>query len=82
MRSALPADAFSGARAFGTEAAPEPESLLGMAAAFPDRRAGSSADLRLADLVAQVLPGPGRAGRTGQFQRPPHRHARRGRGTS
>ena len=38
-RSGLPADAFSGARAFGTGDAPEPQSLQGMAAAFPDRAA-------------------------------------------
>ena len=38
--SPLSADAFDGARAFGTGATPPPDSLLGMARAFPDRRAG------------------------------------------
>jgi hypothetical protein len=67
-RSALPADSFSGARAFGTGAAPEPQSLQGMAAAFPDRRAGSGADDGLAELVAQVLAAPEEPGARAAFR--------------
>ena len=42
-RNALPTDVFSAERAFGS-GTPEPQSLLGMAAAFPDRTAGSAGD--------------------------------------
>ena len=57
-RSALPTDVFSGERAFGSGDAPEPQSLRGMAAAFPDRSAGSAGDAGLADLVEQVFSAP------------------------
>src|ERR1700760_4475183 len=49
-RSALPTDAFGGSRAF--------DSLNGMAAAFPDRPAGSAQDTALADAVARSLRAP------------------------
>lgn len=54
-RSGLPTDAFSGDRAFGTAQGSDPQSLQGMAAAFPSRPAGSAADAALADLVARVF---------------------------
>ncbi len=54
-RSPLNADAFDGARAFGAGASPAPESLLGMARAFPSRRPGSAGDAALADRVERVL---------------------------
>ncbi len=63
--SSLPTDAFSGDRALGTGEPPEPQSLRGMAAAFPDRRAGSAGDTRLADFVASVLAAPDESGRPG-----------------
>jgi hypothetical protein len=57
-RSALPADVFSADRAFGAGDAPEPQSLNGLANAFPDRTAGSADDNRMADLVEQAFKAP------------------------
>src|SRR4051812_30337946 len=45
----LTAEAFDGARAFGSAEAPPRDSLRELAAAFPDRRPGSEGDARLAD---------------------------------
>lgn len=47
LRSPLAADAFDGARAMAT--------LRGLARAFPDRRAGSAGDVRLADRIVRTL---------------------------
>src|SRR3954447_9468219 len=47
LPSPPPGDAFDGARAAGT--------LDGLARAFPDRRAGSAGDRRLADYIARAL---------------------------
>jgi peptidase M28-like protein len=66
-RSALPADAFNGERAFGVADAPEPQSLQGMAVAYPNRTAGSSDDSRLADLVEQVFKAPEEPGERAPF---------------
>ena len=63
--SPLPADAFSGDRALGTGNPPEPQSLLGMARAYPDRRPGGAGDNGLADLVQRVLAQPDESGRPG-----------------
>jgi hypothetical protein len=57
-RSALPADVFSGERAFGGGDAPEAQSLNALSRAFPDRTAGSGDDNRLADLVEQTFKAP------------------------
>jgi hypothetical protein len=57
-RSALPADAFSRERAFGTERDKEPGSLQGLDAEFPDRTPGSPGDAALADFVAAELAAP------------------------
>src|SRR4051812_19124461 len=65
-RSSLPTDVFSKDRAFGSAENPEPQSLTGLAKAFPDRTAGSSDDNRMADLVEQAFRAPEEAG-----QRPP-----------
>ncbi len=66
-RSTLPSDVFSADRAFGSGDTPEPQSLQGMAAAFPDRSAGSAGDAGLADLVAQVFAAPDEAGERAAF---------------
>src|SRR3954451_18846738 len=66
-RSKLPTDAFSASRAFGSAAAPEPQSLTGLAKAFPDRTAGSADDDRMADLVEQVFKAPEDAGERAPF---------------
>lgn len=66
-RSDVPAEAFDGARAFGSSATPEPQSLLGMAAAYRDRSAGSSDDVRLAEFVGQVLRAPDQPGERAGF---------------
>jgi hypothetical protein len=49
------ADAFDGARAYGTATPPPRSSLLELAKAFPDRRPGSAGDTGLADRVAGAL---------------------------
>ena len=49
-RTALPADVFSGERAF--------QSLQDMGVAFPGRAPGSAGDRGLADLVARQLAAP------------------------
>jgi hypothetical protein len=59
----LAADAFDGARAFGTGAAPLRNSLRELAATFPDRRPGSVGDHGVADRVAQALDARDAAGR-------------------
>ena len=51
----LSGDAFDSGSAFGDGARPQRNSLNELARAFPDRAAGSSGDLRLADRVAQAL---------------------------
>jgi hypothetical protein len=56
-RSALPADTFNKERAFGATD-PEPQSLNGLAAAFPDRTPGSAGDRAMADFVARDLAAP------------------------
>jgi hypothetical protein len=66
-RSALPADAFSGERALGPQEPPDPQSLRGMAAAFPDRTAGSPGDVALAALVEQAFKAPDEAGERAPF---------------
>jgi hypothetical protein len=66
-RTTLPADAFTASRAFGSGATPEPQSLNGLANAFPDRAAGSSGDNRMADLVEQVFKAPDDAGQRAPF---------------
>jgi hypothetical protein len=53
--SPLAADAFDGARAYGTAARPPRNSLRELAASFPSRRPGSAGDLALADRVAGAL---------------------------
>ena len=53
----LAADAFDGARAYGGPAARN--SLLELAARFPDRRPGSAGDAALADRVARVMAADG-----------------------
>jgi hypothetical protein len=65
--SPLPADAFSGARAYGTRANPAPESLLGLARDFPSRAPGSPGDDGLADRVARVLAAPDELGTRSSF---------------
>ena len=65
-RNALSTDVFSAERAFGT-GTPEPQSLLGMAAAFPDRTAGSAGDEGLAQLVQQVFEAPEERGERAAF---------------
>src|SRR3954451_16996726 len=57
-RSAVPADVFSADRAFGSAEAAEPQSLNGLARAFPDRTAGSVDDNHMADLVEQAFKAP------------------------
>src|SRR5690349_14597780 len=57
-RSQLPADAFSGERAFGTQQGKDPGSLQGLYAEFPDRTPGSPGDQALADYVARDLAAP------------------------
>ena len=49
------ADAFDGARAFGTATPPPRNSLLELARAFPRRAPGSAGDLGVADRVAAAL---------------------------
>ena len=66
-RSALPADAFSGRPRVRERDAPEPQSLNGLAAAFPDRTAGSAGDAGMADLVEQVFEAPDEAGERPAF---------------
>ncbi|WP_270045511.1 M28 family peptidase [Solirubrobacter ginsenosidimutans] len=66
-RTSLPSDAFTASRAFGSGANPEPQSLNGLAQAFPDRTAGSSGDNRMADLVEQVFKAPDDAGQRAPF---------------
>ena len=51
----LSGDAFDSGSAFGDGARPQRNSLNELARSFPDRAAGSSGDLRLADRVAQAL---------------------------
>jgi len=53
--SALSADTFDAAIAFGDEARPERNSLNELARAFPDRRPGAPGDAGLADRVASTL---------------------------
>ncbi len=53
--TALSADAFDGARAFGTGPRPPRGSLRELARAFPDRRPGASGDEALAARVAEEL---------------------------
>ena len=65
-RNAFPTDVFSGERAFGAGTA-EPQSLQGMAAAFPDRTAGSPGDAALAQLVQQVFEAPEERGERAAF---------------
>jgi hypothetical protein len=65
-RNAFPTDVFSAERAFGS-GTPEPESLQGMAAAFPDRTAGSAGDTGLAQLVQQVFEAPEEQGERAAF---------------
>ncbi|HET6549737.1 MAG TPA: hypothetical protein VFG79_14825 [Solirubrobacter sp.] len=67
-RSSLSADAFSGERALGNPEAPEKRSLLGMAAAFPDRTPGGAGDTGLADLVARTLAAPEERGARPAFK--------------
>jgi hypothetical protein len=55
ITSPLSADAFDGARAYGTAKRPPRNSLRELAASFPDRRPGSAGDMALADRVAGVL---------------------------
>ncbi len=64
----LPADAFSGDRAYGNDVKPAPESLQGMARDFPSREPGSAGDIGLADRVARVLAAPGQRGERSEFQ--------------
>jgi hypothetical protein len=66
-RSSLPADVFSGDRAFGSTDAPEPQSLNGLARAFGDRTAGSGDDNRMADLVEQTFKAPDETSGTTPF---------------
>ena len=47
----LSGDAFDSGSAFGDGARPQRNSLNELARAFPDRAAGSSGDLRLADMT-------------------------------
>jgi hypothetical protein len=56
--SPLTTDAFSAERAFGNQTPPPPDSLLGLARAFPARAAGSAGDAALAEHVAQALAAP------------------------
>jgi hypothetical protein len=51
----LSADAFDGARAFGTADPPPRDSLRQLVRAFPDRRPGSAGDRALAARVARAL---------------------------
>jgi len=53
VSATLSADAFNGDRAFGSPS--DPDSLLGLARAFPVRETGSPADARMADEVARVF---------------------------
>ena len=55
-RSTLSADAFSGERALGNPDAPVRTSLLGIAAAFPDRRAGGARTDTAAAVRWEVAP--------------------------
>jgi hypothetical protein len=66
-RSALPPDAFSTDRAFGTTRDKEPGSLQGLAAEFPDRTPGSPGDEALADYVAEDLAAPWAEGERATF---------------
>jgi hypothetical protein len=66
-RSTLPTDAFSASRAFGSAVAPDPQSVYGLAKAFPNRTAGSSDDTRMADLVEQAFKSPEDAGERAPF---------------
>jgi hypothetical protein len=66
--SPLPADSFSGNRAFGNPVNPAPESLQGMAHDFPSREPGSAGDDGLADRVARVLRAPDQKGDSSTFQ--------------
>ena len=66
-RNPLPADAFDGARAFGSGQSPAPQSLTGLAQAFPDRTPGSVDDDRMAEFVAQSLRSPEAAGERVDF---------------
>jgi hypothetical protein len=66
-RSAVPSAAFDAARAFGSSAAPEPQSLKAMGETFRDRRAGSVDDVRLADFVKQTFQAPGERGERAGF---------------
>jgi len=66
-RSAVAADAFDAARAFGPGDTPDPASINGLANAFPDRTAGSVDDARMADLVEQVFKAPEESGTRAPF---------------
>ena len=66
-RSAVAADAFDAARAFGPGDTPDPASINGLANAFPDRTAGSVDDARMADLVEQVFKAPEESGNRAPF---------------
>jgi hypothetical protein len=66
-RSALPADTFSGERAFGAGTAPDPQSLHGLDQAFPNRAPGTDDDERMADLVEQAFAAPEEAGDRAPF---------------
>ena len=69
-RSGLPADAFNAQRAFGDADPPEPQSLHGIAAAFPNR-----ADPGLAEFVARELAAPDEEGERAVFSVRSHARA-------
>ncbi len=60
-RAVLAPDTFNAERAFGATN-PEPQSLMGLAKAFPDRTPGSAGDRAMADFVARDLAAPAEQG--------------------
>jgi Peptidase family M28 len=66
--SPLPADTFTGNRAYGNPVSPAAESLQGMARDFPSREPGSAGDNGLAARVARVLRAPDQKGERSTFQ--------------
>jgi hypothetical protein len=61
--SSQEADAFDGARAFGTGRTAPENSLIELGRSFPDRTPGSAGDHGLADRVARTLAAPDRTDR-------------------
>ena len=68
LTAPLPADAFSGERAFGADVDPAGESLRGLDRDFPQHAPGSPGDNAMAARVARVFAAPDDTGTKSPFQ--------------